>query len=112
MCLEQSLLRADAEELTRLSQQMDSLRNAVQITDGKINAYPRQEYSRNDIEINEKRKTIIKKILDKQKKIMPQIQTLMAMRASELNIIKNGRSLLGGYGAAKQKTGGIINTSN
>ncbi len=112
LAVENSLLPLNTEKINQLSRELDQIKEKVRKTDIRLNAFLQQNTQAAESQLNAERLALMQKIIDKNTTLSPKIQAMMAMQASELSKIKQGRNTLGGYTSQASKAGRIINTAN
>ncbi len=112
LALEGSLTPLNTEEINRLSGELDQIKKTVRQTDVRLNALLQRDPQAAESPLNAERLALMQKIIDKNTTLSPKIRAMMAMQASELSKIKQGRNTLGGYIGPASKAGRIINTAN
>ncbi len=110
--LEEPLQRLDVAEIVHLTHRLEKLKKEVRKTDAQINGVTPPGHGAGSRQLQAERLELMKKIRTLNSRLMPRIQAMMAVQASELGRIKNGMNSLGGYANAAPKSGKIINTSN
>ena len=112
LTMERTLEQPDAEEILRLSLELELMEETVRGTDVQLNRYLEQGLLVEGSPFHVQRLEFMQKIVDKNKALSPKIQAMMAMQSSELSKIRQGRHTLGEYASPTSKAGRIINTSN
>jgi len=110
LSLEEPLKRLDVETILRITHRIEEIKKEVMVTDQLVNRSTASGVG--DHLLQAERMELMKKILGINKTLMPKIQAMMAMQASDLSKIKTGMNSLGGYARPAPPSGKIINTSN
>jgi len=111
LALEEPLQRLDVAGILQLTRRIEALKKEVRSTDAQINEAAPAGHEGNR-QLQAERLELMQKIRSLNARLMPRIQAMMAVQASELSRIKNGMNSLGGYGNAAPRSGKIINTAN
>jgi hypothetical protein len=112
VALEQPLQDSAPDIISRLTNSIEEIKKEIVRTDAVISSVLDSHPRTSDMELFRKRIDLMESILQKNRKLTPRIQAMMALHDSELNKIRHGRQSIGSYATPAGRSGRIIDTSN
>lgn len=104
--LEALLLHSDTDELKKYIVRMEELQEEARQHDETLNGQLAEDSHRwRDHPLYQKRISLLEKLVELNRLLLPRIHGMMAVTAHELSQIKGGRKALGGYRQSSQPTG-------
>jgi len=112
LALEAPLSCQDAERLCLLTAEIEKIKATIVQTDIEINRKLDSNQAMLTSDLYARRFDLMMNIFQKNKKLAPRIQAMMAVHNSELDKIRHGINSIGHYAVPVRQSGRIIDTAN